>query len=102
MSRRNWLKANGIVSDIIDTEHSTGDVNKMLLGNFVEEYDNDDGDELSLGASADSPQYFGERTMSPESNTDDGEVFNGESLPKGVKPVATDSYHRRAFSASTR
>ena len=28
--------------DVIDTEHSSGDVNKMLLGSFVEEYDFDD------------------------------------------------------------
>ena len=30
---------------MIDTEHSSGDVNKMLLGSFVEEYDNDEGDD---------------------------------------------------------
>jgi hypothetical protein len=28
--------------DIVDTEHSTGDLNKMLLGSFVEEYDKKD------------------------------------------------------------
>ncbi|KAL8772818.1 MAG: hypothetical protein Q9209_002163 [Squamulea sp. 1 TL-2023] len=30
------------IPDIIDTEHATGDVNKMLLGSFVEEYDDED------------------------------------------------------------
>jgi hypothetical protein len=36
--------ANETISDIIDTEPSSGDVNKMLLGSFVEEYDEDDED----------------------------------------------------------
>ena len=35
-------------SDFIDTEHSSGDINKMLLGSFVEEYDLDEGDEGEL------------------------------------------------------
>ncbi|KAL8684508.1 MAG: hypothetical protein Q9224_006307 [Gallowayella concinna] len=30
------------VPDIIDTEPASGDVNKMLLGSFVEDYDNED------------------------------------------------------------
>ncbi|KAL8784971.1 MAG: hypothetical protein Q9213_003632 [Squamulea squamosa] len=30
------------IPDIIDTEHATGDVNKMLVGSFVEEYDDED------------------------------------------------------------
>lgn len=38
-------KANYLFRDIVDTEHSTGDVNKMLLGSFVEEYDLYDDDE---------------------------------------------------------
>ncbi|KAL8846936.1 MAG: hypothetical protein Q9221_008004 [Calogaya cf. arnoldii] len=39
------LKWKGIpVSDIIDTEPADGDVNKMLLGSFVEEYDDEDED----------------------------------------------------------
>ncbi|KAL9609992.1 MAG: hypothetical protein Q9167_005265 [Letrouitia subvulpina] len=31
--------------DMIDTEHASGDVNKMLLGSFVEAYDEDEEDE---------------------------------------------------------
>lgn len=31
--------------DIVDSEHCSGDVNKMLLGSFVEEYDLFDDDE---------------------------------------------------------
>ncbi|KAL9633797.1 MAG: hypothetical protein Q9204_003254 [Flavoplaca sp. TL-2023a] len=39
------LKWKGIpVSDIIDTEPADGDVNKMLLGSFVEDYDDEDED----------------------------------------------------------
>ena len=33
--------------DIVDSEHCSGDVNKMLLGSFVEEYDLFDDDELA-------------------------------------------------------
>ncbi|KAL8941905.1 MAG: hypothetical protein Q9216_001978 [Gyalolechia sp. 2 TL-2023] len=32
------------IPDIIDTEHASGDVNKMLLGSFVQEYDDEDED----------------------------------------------------------
>ena len=41
--------------DMIDTEHATGDVNKMLLGSFVEAYDEDEEDEdseITTGASS--------------------------------------------------
>ncbi|KAL9021295.1 MAG: hypothetical protein Q9185_001500 [Variospora sp. 1 TL-2023] len=38
------MKWHGI-PDVIDTEHASGDVNKMLLGSFVKEYDDDDDDD---------------------------------------------------------
>ncbi|KAL9581438.1 MAG: hypothetical protein Q9212_003902 [Teloschistes hypoglaucus] len=34
--------------DMIDTEHASGDVNKMLLGSFVEAYDEDEEDDDDL------------------------------------------------------
>ncbi|RDW91279.1 hypothetical protein BP5796_02444 [Coleophoma crateriformis] len=43
------------VPDVIDTEMSSGDVNKMLLGSFVAEYDNndeEDDDATAYGGSA--------------------------------------------------
>jgi hypothetical protein len=64
-------------SDIIDHEPSCGDVNKMLLGSFVEEYDEDDEDgSPSWGGTAqsmDSPQ----RLASPVRTS----PFQGFSLP---------------------
>ncbi|ELR10226.1 hypothetical protein VC83_08983 [Pseudogymnoascus destructans] len=41
------------IPDIVDSEHCSGDVNKMLLGSFVEEYDLfDDGEPASMSISA--------------------------------------------------
>ncbi|KAI9776787.1 MAG: hypothetical protein M1816_005081 [Peltula sp. TS41687] len=53
------LKCEGI-PDIIDTEPSSGDVNKMLLGSFVEEYD-EEGEDATV-----DPGYLMQRTESPE------------------------------------
>lgn len=36
------IATNCLCRDIVDFEHCSGDVNKMLLGSFVEEYDDDD------------------------------------------------------------
>ena len=74
--------------DIIDTEHSTGDVNKMLLGSFIEEYDKDEGDELILFDSPDSNQYGGERAISPKSPHSDGGFGKGHT-PQSVQRSAT-------------
>lgn len=43
----------GVYRDIVDTEPCTGNVNKMLLGSFVEEFDEEDGDEISAPGSPD-------------------------------------------------
>ena len=40
-----------VFSDIIDTEPSWGDVNKMILGSFVEGWDKRDEEEASVSAS---------------------------------------------------
>jgi hypothetical protein len=56
-------------SDIIDHEPSCGDVNKMLLGSFVEEYDEDDEDGSpnwgGTAQSMDSPPHSLQRLASP-------------------------------------
>lgn len=36
------IATNCVCRDIVDFEHCSGDVNKMLLGSFVEEYDDDE------------------------------------------------------------
>ncbi|RDW60992.1 hypothetical protein BP6252_12375 [Coleophoma cylindrospora] len=43
------------VPDVIDTEPSSGDVNKMLLGSFVAEYDNNDEEDDDATAYGGSP-----------------------------------------------
>ena len=93
------MKVNAELRDIVDTEHSTGDVNKMLLGSFVEEYDHDEdeSDEISTGDSTGSPQYFNERTLSPETSVDE-EVFDGDSLPPSLQPNEPPRSRQRAKS----
>lgn len=46
------LRADDVFSDIIDTEPSSGDVNKMILGSFVEGWDKRDEEEGSVSAGA--------------------------------------------------
>ncbi|KAL9032270.1 MAG: hypothetical protein Q9214_008038, partial [Letrouitia sp. 1 TL-2023] len=60
--------------DMIDTEHASGDVNKMLLGSFVEAYDEDDEDEseddaLSLELEVASPGVDDPTGRSPPTTT---------------------------------
>ena len=65
--------------DMIDTEHASGDVNKMLLGSFVEAYDDDSDDDdsqspgsasrLSLRHGPTSPQ---DALMSPNHLSEGG------------------------------
>lgn len=40
----NFLRQQNAYKDMIDTEHASGDVYKMLLGSFVEAYDDDEDD----------------------------------------------------------
>ena len=53
-------------SDIIDTEHASGNINKMLLGSFVEEFDADEGIELNPHELGDPWRQLGELELSPE------------------------------------
>lgn len=82
---------------MIDTEHSTGDVNKMLLGSFVEEYDKDEGDELGLVGSSDCNRYGSEQTMSPESSRGEGGLGT-EHSPQSVQRSPTGPTYARPYS----
>ena len=73
---------------MIDTEHSTGDVNKMLLGSFVEEYDKDEGGELTYFESPDSNHYGSERAMFPEPGHNEGGL-GMEHTPQNVQRSPT-------------
>ncbi len=86
-------------SDIIDTEHSSGDVNKMLLGSFIEEYDKDDGDELTFFESPDSQHSLSERSASPRSRDSNGVPAMG-SLDQGVQSSMRGLNHSRDGSGS--
>lgn len=60
---------------MIDTEHSSGDVNKMLLGSFVEEYDKDEGDDSDPFVDFPGPRYSpSENATSPQT-----QFVNGSS-----------------------
>lgn len=68
----------------------------MLLGSFVEEYDKDEGDELTYFDSPDSNQYGSERAMSPESCHSEGGL-GMEHTPQSVQRSATRLTYARPF-----
>lgn len=73
--------------DMIDTEHASGDVNKMLLGSFVEAYDEDEEDD-----DFDSDPFdLGDATP--------GAYDSGWTSPPGTEEVATTSHPHRWSSA---
>lgn len=68
----------------------------MLLGSFVEEYDKDEGGELTHFDSPDSNQYGSERAMSPESDHSEGGLGK-EHTPQSVQRSATGLTYARSF-----
>ena len=68
--------------DFIDTEHSKGDVNKMLLGSFVEEYDQDEGNDEDPFDSPSTGQFFNPPPAQP---TFDDYVANMEARNGAVR-----------------
>ncbi|KFY38314.1 hypothetical protein V494_04413 [Pseudogymnoascus sp. VKM F-4513 (FW-928)] len=76
------------IPDIVDSEHCSGDVNKMLLGSFVEEYDRIDDDE---------PVY-----MSPTTESGAGLLTDSPySQPSGYFPNASNA-EANPFQSPTR
>jgi hypothetical protein len=77
--------------DIIDTEPSYGDVNKMLLGSFVEEYDEDDEDEagkwMSTGRLMESPRTTFHQLSSPARTSTSGPFSPLSPGPELVLPT---------------
>ncbi|KAL9011839.1 MAG: hypothetical protein Q9173_003355, partial [Seirophora scorigena] len=71
------------IEDVIDTERASGDVNKMLLGSFVKEYD-DEGE--------DSPMQDPE-TAPPKQTFLPSELSSVNNLPR---PLARGSTNRSA------
>lgn len=105
-------------SDIIDTEPSWGDVNKMILGSFVEGWDKRDEEETNVSASIvqeeDShepgfgsptspfPSYFPSGTSpthmfhyptSPASYPQPGRRHTRTDTRSSIPPIAEDSSH---------
>ena len=78
-------------SDIVDHERSDGDVNKMLLGSFVEEYDEkENDDELEMSAS-------------PTQNIsmDSFQTIGGPSRASTFQPLSSDQKPRDSILSST-
>ena len=74
--------------DVIDTEHSKGNINKMLLGSFVDAFDKDEWDEPAISASPNSRNSV-ERIVSPH-HGQKGHIFTEEVLPKDVRYTFTN------------
>jgi len=102
------------IPDVIDTEHCNGDVNKMLLGSFVERYDNfdneekDDSSTLSPSTDAQSEAYFGplsHRDRSPTyqsmPSTPPSMVSRGITQQNWGSPVGNSSRRDTELTAST-
>ncbi|KAL8855594.1 MAG: hypothetical protein Q9178_007786 [Gyalolechia marmorata] len=77
------------IPDIIDTEPASGDVNKMLLGSFVEEYDDEDED-----GQLQDPKTPPEQTASP------AELSNVSSPPGSVSRRSPTSPPEPSFFIS--
>ncbi|OBT67421.1 hypothetical protein VE03_03009 [Pseudogymnoascus sp. 23342-1-I1] len=105
------------IPDIVDTEHSTGDVNKMLLGSFVEEYDRyDDEDddeptllspvaELDAGPITESPYQQPTGYFPTSSNADNGlfQTQTGSSMgPQVRRNTSTAGLEREPSTRSAR
>ena len=66
-------------SDLVDTEHCEGDVNKMLLGSFEEAYDEmEDDDVLTDPTSPSQSTYF----FDQQQNTEPGHYSAPGALPR--------------------
>ena len=81
-------------SDIIDTEHVSGDVYKMLLGSLDEGYDSEE-DETSIPSTPvkrqDSAPIMA-RTSSPEEMSYGGPQSTGPYSPPSRKPTQPTVY----------
>ncbi|KAL8820291.1 MAG: hypothetical protein Q9223_001457 [Gallowayella weberi] len=67
------------IPDIIDTEPASGDVNKMLLGSFVQDYDDEDEE--------DQPQAPGTPLLQ---TTSPAEMSSNSSVPRSLMRDSTD------------
>lgn len=87
--------------DMIDTEHASGDVNKMLLGSFVEAYDEDEEDEseddaLSLELEVASPCVDDPTGRSPPTTTSGITSSNAGISSQPPPPFALHQSSQRA------
>ncbi|KAL2059820.1 hypothetical protein VTL71DRAFT_10204 [Oculimacula yallundae] len=89
----NLLKWKDVDQDIIDTEHCRGDVNKMILGSFVECFDkeNDNGEDSSTEQSPSPPpqsSHSMSNSLSPNRHSPmspiDGRQLSLQSSPESI------------------
>ncbi|KAI4110034.1 MAG: hypothetical protein L6R37_000167 [Teloschistes peruensis] len=81
--------------DMIDTEHASGDVNKMLLGSFVEAYDEDEDEDDDFESDPFDPGdampgVYDSRWTSPPPSSDEvpkvSHLHRGSSTPTPTPP----------------
>ena len=69
----------------------------MLLGSFVEEYDNDEGNEMDSASSPSPVHQLGNPEMSPTSFHHES-TFNVETMNQAVQNPVNGQRHHRVYS----
>ena len=91
----------------MDTEHSRGNVIKMLLGSFVEEYDDKKSDDMIIIPTTPTSRssYFDNLAgpMAPNQALSLSPPQMGEASPPGLNHIQrTDTAHMRSASGAER
>ena len=73
----------------------------MLLGSFVEEYDNDEGAEMDPLGSPTSYQPFSDREMSPTSIHSEASLPMGNASKAVQNPMTVQNHHRDGSGSSS-
>ena len=73
----------------------------MLLGSFVEEYDNDEGTEMGPLGSPSSYHQFSDREMSPTSIHSESSLSMGNVTQAVQNPMTGQNHHRDGSGSSS-
>ena len=73
----------------------------MLLGSFVEEYDNDEGAEMDTLGSPSSYHLFSDHEMSPNSIHSEPSLPMGKATQAVQNPMTGQNHHRDGSGSSS-
>jgi hypothetical protein len=82
-----------IFRDFVDTEHCTGDINKMLLGSFIEEFDAEDEAIQSPPGTPSLRGLYGTSKSPPESQRTSPQNMGLHSDTPHIYPRISQTYH---------